>query len=50
MRQQATDELDDLLPTGFAKRENAAGPTDKAHPYNFIWGRLLDASRRQYQP
>lgn len=29
---------------------NAAGPTDKAHPYNFIWGRLLDASRRQYQP
>ncbi|GAB5499734.1 MAG: rhodanese-like domain-containing protein [Pseudohongiellaceae bacterium] len=29
---------------------NAAGPTDKAHPYNFVWGRLLDASRRQYQP
>jgi len=29
---------------------NAAGPTDKAHPYNFIWGRLLDSSRRQYRP
>lgn len=29
---------------------NASGPTDKAHPYNFIWGKLLDASHRQYQP
>lgn len=29
---------------------NAQGPTDKVHPFNFLWGRLLDASHRQYQP
>lgn len=29
---------------------NAQGQTDKAHPFNFLWGQLLDAPRRQYQP
>ena len=29
---------------------NAQGPTDKAHPFNFLWGRLLDDAYRQYQP
>ena len=29
---------------------NSSGETDKVHPYNRIWGSLLDANRHSYQP
>lgn len=30
--------------------ENAGGRTDKVHPYNRIWGSLVEPELRQYQP
>ena len=29
---------------------NAAGPTDKVHPYNAVWGSLVDSALRSYSP